>query len=88
MAYIQRDIYSCPLDGGNTVDYPYAESAVLNEANERTEMDVGKIHIIVHSRYSQSATETAVDKVKKLIMQHIFDQKELDKSAENSVNGT
>ena len=63
MAYIQRDIYSCPLDGGNTVDYQYAESAVLNEANERTEMDVGKIHIIVHSRYSQSAIETAVDRV-------------------------
>lgn len=38
--------------------------------NRATEMDFGKLHIRVRSIFSETATETVVDKVRKLILQH------------------
>lgn len=70
------------------MDNENIKSIMLNESRERTEMDVGKIHVVVNSRFSSTASETAVEKVKRLILQHIYDKKELDICAEKSVNGT
>ena len=39
----------------------------------KTEMDFGKLHIRVHSVFSEATTETVVDKVRKLILQHSDD---------------
>ena len=36
-------------------------------------MEFGKLQIIVRSRYSSVSTETALDKTKKLILNHVFD---------------
>lgn len=38
-----------------------------------TELDIGKTHVIVHSVFSKTSRETAVDKVMKLILQHLDD---------------
>lgn len=37
------------------------------------ELDIGKTHVIVHSVFSTTSKETAVDKVMKLILQHLDD---------------
>ncbi len=37
------------------------------------ELDIGKTHVIVHSVFSGTSTETAVDKTRKLILQHLDD---------------
>ena len=38
-----------------------------------TELDFGKLHIHVHSVFSETSTETVVDKVRRLILQHVDD---------------
>ena len=38
-----------------------------------TTMDFGKLHICVRSIFSDTSTETVVDKVRKLILQHASD---------------
>ena len=38
-----------------------------------TEMTFGNLHITVHRVFSSTSTETAVDKARKLILQHVFD---------------
>ena len=38
-----------------------------------TELDIGKTHVIVHSVFSDTSNETAVDKARKLILQHLDD---------------
>ena len=38
-----------------------------------TELDFGKLHIHVHSVFSETSTETVVDKVRRLILQHVTD---------------
>ena len=37
------------------------------------ELDIGKTHVIVHSVFSDTSSETAVDKTRKLILQHLDD---------------
>lgn len=38
-----------------------------------TELDIGKTHVIVHSVFSSTSNETAVDMARKLIFQHLDD---------------
>lgn len=40
------------------------------ERKQMTELDIGKLHVRVHSVFSETATETVVDKVWKLILKH------------------
>lgn len=53
-----------------------------------TEKDFGKLHVRVHSVFSETATETVVDKVRRLILQHAADpqlsEKQLAISGEKS----
>ena len=46
------------------------------EVKESTELQIGKVTIIVHSIFSDETSETASDKTKKLIMLHAFDRSE------------
>ncbi|MBR1815059.1 MAG: transposon-encoded TnpW family protein [Lachnospiraceae bacterium] len=45
-----------------------------------TELDIGKTHVIVHSVFSKTSRETAVDKVMKLILQHLDDAESYPKN--------
>ena len=45
-----------------------------------TELDIGKTHIIVHSVFSNTSNETAVDKARKLILQHLDDAESYPKN--------
>lgn len=45
----------------------------VSRENYQTKMEFGKLQIIVRSRYSSVSTETALDKTKKLILNHVFD---------------
>ena len=38
-----------------------------------TEMTFGNLHVTVHRKFSRTSTENAVDKARKLILQHVFD---------------
>ena len=46
------------------------------EIKESTELQIGKLTITVHSIFSDTTSETASDKARKLIMLHAFDQPE------------
>lgn len=43
---------------------------------ENTELQIGKMRITVRSIFSDSTSETALDKARKLILLHAFDQPE------------
>ena len=43
---------------------------------ENTELQIGKMKITVRSIFSDSTSETALDKARKLILLHAFDQPE------------
>ncbi len=43
---------------------------------ENTELQIGKVRITVRSVFSDSTSETALDKARKLIQLHAFDQPE------------
>ena len=43
---------------------------------ENTELQIGKMRITVRSIFSDSTSETALDKARKLILFHAFDQPE------------
>lgn len=57
-----------------------------------TELDIGKTHVRVHSVFSETSTETVVDKVRRLILQHADDpllsEKELAIAGGKSENPT
>lgn len=57
-----------------------------------TEMDFGKLHVVVHRVFSETSTETVVDKVRRLILQHADDpllsEKELAIAGDKSENPT
>ena len=44
-----------------------------DDSTHITELDFGKLHVSVHSVFSDTSTETVVDKVRKLILQHVDD---------------
>ena len=48
-------------------------NATGNVTGNTTELDFGKLHVSVHSVFSNTSTETVVDKVRKLILQHVDD---------------
>ena len=58
------------------------------EQRQTTEKDFGKLHVRVHSVFSETTTETVVDKVRRLILQHAADpqlsEKQLAISGEKS----
>ena len=48
-------------------------NATGNVTGNTTELDFGKLHVSVHSVFSDTSTETVVDKVRKLILRHADD---------------
>ena len=53
----------------------------------QTEMQFGKMLVIVHSEFSPAATETLESKIESLLLRHINAGKPLAISAERSENG-
>ena len=53
----------------------------------QTEMQFGKMLVIVHSEFSSAATETLESKIEGLLLRHIDAQKSLAISAEQSEYG-
>ncbi len=53
----------------------------------RTEMQIGKTRIIVHSEFSSGATETLETKIEGLLLRHIDAEKSLAIPAEQSQYG-
>jgi len=53
----------------------------------RTEMQIGKTLVIVHSEFSSAATETLETKIEGLLLRHIDAVKSLAISAEQSQYG-
>lgn len=53
----------------------------------QTEMQFGKMLVIVHSEFSSVATETLESKIEGLLLRHIDAQKSLAISAEQSEYG-
>ena len=47
---------------------------------ENTELQIGKLKITVCSIFSDSTSDTAIDKARKLILLHAFDQPESEKT--------
>ena len=50
-----------------------------------TEMTFGNLHITVYRVFSNTSTETAVDKARKLILQHVFDPEFVEKIPEKEL---
>ena len=53
-----------------------------NVNGNTTELDFGKLHVSVHSVFRDTSTETVVDKVRKLILQHADDPHWISPQAE------
>ena len=53
----------------------------------RTEMQIGKTLVIVHSEFNPAATETLESKIEGLLLRHIDAEKSLAISAEQSQYG-
>jgi len=50
-----------------------------------TEMTFGNLHITVHHVFSSTSSETAVDKARKLILQHVFDPEFVENVSEKEL---
>lgn len=44
-----------------------------NNTDIPIKLDLGKLQVVVRSRFSSTSTETVLDKTKKLILNHVFD---------------
>lgn len=53
----------------------------------RTEMQIGKTLVIVHSEFSSAATETLETKIESLLLRHMDAERSLAISAEQSQYG-
>ena len=60
----------------------YTDTA--NRENCQTKMEFGKLCIVVSSRFNATSTETALDKTKKLILNHVFDSELSENRLDNA----
>ena len=51
----------------------------MAEKDLRTRIRFGNLVVTVESMFSTTTSETAVDKIKKLILQHVFDEAKPEK---------
>ena len=50
-----------------------------------SEMTFGNLHVTVHRKFSCTSTENAVDKARKLILQHVFDPEFVENTSEKEL---